>query len=350
MSNTQTAAAAAVATEYEGEQTTARREWARVFERRCKPTASNGVGKEVAAILKFLDLVEEQKSAAGADKAANIGLALTNVLAYYAPTTADTLATDTTSTTGTGQVTKWFSARGFGFIKPDGSSDDLFAHMSEIEGKFNALAIGKTVSFVRAFNAERGNFQATKVTGDGCIRARMGNRPRGICFDFQKGACTRGASCRFSHTRSSRGGRGGRGRGYGGRGRGRNRGGGYNMNAYTYGYVGGMYGGGMPYGGGYGVPYGGGYEGMYGGYPMNNGYNGGGYGGYPQFPNAASGSYGGGSFGGMYSGSSDAGPAPADTGTDALSPTSNGGGDSHQPNFSPRSDSHSFSYDGNHFP
>ena len=246
------------------------RQWARVFERRCKAGDTAGVGKEVSAILKFLDV-------AGSDNTGDIAFALANVLSFYCPATAEKFAPlDQAPSQGTGLVTKWFSNRGFGFIKSDDTSEDLFAHMTEIQGKFNALLIGKTVSYTRAFNSKRGNFQATKVSGEACVRAKMNARPRGICFDFQKGTCTRGSACRFSHTR----GRGrGRGRGHrGGRGRGYSRG--YNMNGYPYSYgTAAMY---MPYGGGYGMNYGA-YDGVYGNYLMT-GYNGAGYGNYGGYP------------------------------------------------------------------
>lgn len=274
-------------------ESTSARQWARVFERRCKPGDTKGVGKEVAAILKFLD-VEGSKSTG------DIAFALANVLSYYCPATAEELnPLDRAPSQGTGLVTKWFSNRGFGFIKSDDTSEDLFAHMTEIEGKFNTLVIGKAVSYTRAFNAKRGNFQATKISGEACVRAKISARTRGVCFDFQKGTCTRGSACRFSHTR----GRGrGRGRGHrGGRGRGYGRG--YNMTGYPYGYgAAAMY---MPYGGGYGMGYGG-YDGMYGNYAMV-GYNGGGYGNYGSYyPGNPGNMYGNGqqtpySFGNAYS-------------------------------------------------
>jgi CspA family cold shock protein len=49
-------------------------------------------------------------------------------------------------TTGT---VKWFSdARGFGFITPDDSGNDLFAHFSEIRSEgFKTLADNQNVSF-----------------------------------------------------------------------------------------------------------------------------------------------------------------------------------------------------------
>ena len=49
----------------------------------------------------------------------------------------------------TGTV-KWFNdAKGFGFITPDDSGKDLFAHFSEIKGSgFKSLAEGQKVSYV----------------------------------------------------------------------------------------------------------------------------------------------------------------------------------------------------------
>jgi len=46
-------------------------------------------------------------------------------------------------------IVKWFNeAKGFGFIKPDGGGEDLFAHFSQIEGKgFRTLAENQRVQF-----------------------------------------------------------------------------------------------------------------------------------------------------------------------------------------------------------
>ena len=54
----------------------------------------------------------------------------------------------TNMSTQTGTV-KWFNdAKGFGFIKPDDGSDDLFAHFSEIQGNgFRTLAENQRVEF-----------------------------------------------------------------------------------------------------------------------------------------------------------------------------------------------------------
>ncbi|AEA62550.1 cold-shock protein [Burkholderia gladioli] len=46
-------------------------------------------------------------------------------------------------------IVKWFNdSKGFGFIAPDNSKDDLFAHFSEIRGDgFRSLVEGQRVSF-----------------------------------------------------------------------------------------------------------------------------------------------------------------------------------------------------------
>lgn len=243
---------------------------------------SSNVQREVVNVIKFLDIADGKE-------VANVGLILTNVLSSYGKKMQDYAPR-----AGVGKVIKWFPTRGFGFIQSEDSSEDLFAHMTEIQGKFNALSIGKTVSFTRAFNIKRGKFQATKVSGEGCIRTKYG-RPRAN-FDYQKGMSVRGPNYRFNHNRNR--GRGGRGRGYNRRGRGRGR---YNGNPYAYNYGGGMYG--MSYGNGYGM-------GGYGGYPMM-GYGGGM--GYPPFPyySGPGAAYGGSQRSyGMYNGRND-GPAAA---------------------------------------
>ena len=56
----------------------------------------------------------------------------------------------------TGTV-KWFNdAKGYGFIKPDDGSEDLFAHFSAIQMEgFKTLKEGSKVSFERGARARR---------------------------------------------------------------------------------------------------------------------------------------------------------------------------------------------------
>ncbi len=46
-------------------------------------------------------------------------------------------------------IVKWFNdSKGFGFIKPDGGGEDLFAHFSEIQGNgFKTLKENQKVEF-----------------------------------------------------------------------------------------------------------------------------------------------------------------------------------------------------------
>jgi CspA family cold shock protein len=46
-------------------------------------------------------------------------------------------------------IVKWFNdSKGFGFIKPDGGGEDLFAHFSEIQGNgFKTLKENQRVEF-----------------------------------------------------------------------------------------------------------------------------------------------------------------------------------------------------------
>lgn len=58
---------------------------------------------------------------------------------------------------------KWFNAdKGYGFIERE-SGDDLFVHISEIQGDVKNLAEGQAVSFTEAVG-QKGKAEATQVT------------------------------------------------------------------------------------------------------------------------------------------------------------------------------------------
>eukprot|EP00657_Telonema_sp_P-1_P007142 TRINITY_DN267_c0_g1_i4.p2 TRINITY_DN267_c0_g1~~TRINITY_DN267_c0_g1_i4.p2 ORF type:complete len:187 (+),score=44.00 TRINITY_DN267_c0_g1_i4:242-802(+) len=94
--------------------------------------------------------------------------------------------------------------RGFGFIKPDDGSEDIFCHFSCITDG-NCLEEGKTVEFERVFDDRKGKYRAEGVVG-GCTQERPFGGGNQECFDFQKGRCDRGTSCRFSHSGGGGGG------------------------------------------------------------------------------------------------------------------------------------------------
>mmetsp|Transcript_28571 Transcript_28571/g.34695 ORF Transcript_28571/g.34695 Transcript_28571/m.34695 type:complete len:211 (+) Transcript_28571:346-978(+) len=159
-----------------------------------------------------------------------------------------------------GVVQRW-NDRGFGFIKPDSSDEDVFCHFSEIKDG-NCLRDGDTVEFETVFDDRKGKYRAEAVTGGRTEDRRGGGGFGGggkgggrdeRCYDFTQGKCFR-ENCRFSHDT---------GGGFGG-GRG-----GYDGDRGGYGGDRGGYGGGDR--GGYG-----GDRGGYGGHD----YRGGGGGGY----------------------------------------------------------------------
>mmetsp|Transcript_12290 Transcript_12290/g.30605 ORF Transcript_12290/g.30605 Transcript_12290/m.30605 type:complete len:193 (-) Transcript_12290:317-895(-) len=135
-----------------------------------------------------------------------------------------------------GVALRWNAERGFGFIKPDDGGEDLFCHYSSITDG-GALEEGSKVWYTKSYDDRKGKDRAENVTG-GIPESRGppgggfgggGGGGGGECYDFQKGRCTRGSSCKFSHGTGDSGG------GYGGGGGGR---------------YGGGYGGGDRYGGG----------------------------------------------------------------------------------------------------
>jgi cold shock CspA family protein len=130
-----------------------------------------------------------------------------------------------------GTAQRW-NERGFGFIKPADGSEDLFCHFSAITDG-NCMHEGAEVEYTRSYDENKGNYRATEVTG-GATEDRgfsgggggAGGGGSQMCFDFQKGRCDRGSSCRFSHGDAGGDGGGGGG-GYGGGGGGGYGGGGY---------------------------------------------------------------------------------------------------------------------------
>jgi len=124
----------------------------------------------------------------------------------------------------TGVVKFFNSEKGFGFITPSDGSEDIFVHVSGIEGSgFKSLAEGEQVEFITTFDDRKGKNRATGVTGPG-------------------GAAVQGGGG------GGYGGGGGGGYGGGGGGYGQQGGGGYGQQGGGGGYGGG--GGGGGYGGG----------------------------------------------------------------------------------------------------
>eukprot|EP00928_Gymnodinium_smaydae_P090381 TRINITY_DN74190_c0_g1_i1.p1 TRINITY_DN74190_c0_g1~~TRINITY_DN74190_c0_g1_i1.p1 ORF type:complete len:398 (-),score=106.66 TRINITY_DN74190_c0_g1_i1:66-1259(-) len=64
----------------------------------------------------------------------------------------------------TGVVKTWNEERGFGFITPDGGSDDVFVHRSVLQDG-ESLVEGCPVMFDLTYDTDRKGFQATKCLG-----------------------------------------------------------------------------------------------------------------------------------------------------------------------------------------
>lgn len=63
-----------------------------------------------------------------------------------------------------GVVTRWFSDRGFGFIKPADGRDEIFAHVSEVDPDLDSLTPGQRVVFQIAQDSRRpGTVMAVKI-------------------------------------------------------------------------------------------------------------------------------------------------------------------------------------------
>merc|ERR1719272_1787833 len=109
-----------------------------------------------------------------------------------------------------GTAGRW-NDRGFGFIKPEDGSEDVFCHFSCVTDG-NCLEENASVEFEKVFDDRKGKYRAEQVTG-----GFQQDRPAGgfgggnqECFDFQRGRCDRGSTCRFSHSGGGSGGGGDR--------------------------------------------------------------------------------------------------------------------------------------------
>jgi cold shock CspA family protein len=70
----------------------------------------------------------------------------------------------------TGVAGRW-NERGFGFITPDGGSEDVFCHFSAITDG-NMLSEGARVDYDESYDERKGKPRAERVTGG--IQVRMG--------------------------------------------------------------------------------------------------------------------------------------------------------------------------------
>jgi len=81
---------------------------------------------------------------------------------------------------GTGELLRWQSDKGFGFIKPDDGGEDLFCHVSALVDGDGSVLDGDRVSFTVEYNERNGKHRAVDVAlvGGGGKRGGGGGRRR----------------------------------------------------------------------------------------------------------------------------------------------------------------------------
>ncbi|MBE9208170.1 cold shock domain-containing protein [Nostoc sp. LEGE 06077] len=67
-----------------------------------------------------------------------------------------------------GQLTTWKDDRGFGFIKPDGGSKEVFLHISALKGAGRRPKVGDTILYEQVFEPN-GKISATKASIQGVV-------------------------------------------------------------------------------------------------------------------------------------------------------------------------------------
>jgi cold shock CspA family protein len=76
-----------------------------------------------------------------------------------------------------GQMMRWNSERGFGFVKPEDGDEDIFVHVSSLEGGEGAVKEGNLVTLMKDFNERKQKYQAynVKYAGEGPPLDEYGN-------------------------------------------------------------------------------------------------------------------------------------------------------------------------------
>lgn len=77
---------------------------------------------------------------------------------------------------GTGEIVRWNSDKGFGFMKPDNGSADMFVHVSDLLDGDGSVLEGDRVTFEVAFDDRKGKDHAVKVAVEGGVQKKKKSR------------------------------------------------------------------------------------------------------------------------------------------------------------------------------
>lgn len=82
--------------------------------------------------------------------------------------------------TDTGRLARWNGDRGFGFIRPDDGSEDLFTHVTSLVDGEESVSRGDFVTYVKEWNDRTGKYEALEVRVDSSKEREVATTDTGV--------------------------------------------------------------------------------------------------------------------------------------------------------------------------